>query len=74
MSTNSKKEQNEQLDLADAQLIGFKHGKWNWDGIVDLVEGMGMTKKEWEKWKENYPNILDDADFEAVEKYFEKHK
>jgi hypothetical protein len=59
------------LDLADAQFLGFKHGKWNYD-IVDLVESMGLTKKEWNKWKKNYPNILDDSDFEAIENYFKK--
>jgi hypothetical protein len=60
------------LDLADAQFIGFKAGKWNWNGIIDLVQSMGLTKKEWEKWKVKYPNILDDSDFEAVERYFKK--
>lgn len=59
-----------QLDLADAQLVGFKQGKWHRDGIVELVDSMGMTKKEWKKWKANYPNILDDSDFHALEEYF----
>jgi len=58
------------LDLADAQFIGFKVGKWNWDGIIELVETMGLTKKEWIKWKNNYPEILDESDVEKVDRHF----
>jgi len=57
------------LDLADAQFVGFKEGKWSRD-IIPLIKAMGLTKKEWEKWKINYPNILDDSDYEAIERYF----
>ena len=57
------------LDLADAQFLGFKHGKWNYS-VVDLVESMGLTKNEWEKWKKDYPNVLDDIDFFAIEEHF----
>lgn len=56
------------LDLADAQFIGFVCGKWS--GVIDLVESMGLTKAEWEKWKKDYSNVLDDYDFEQVEIYF----
>ena len=60
------------LDLADAQFIGFQHGKWDWSCIISLVKSMGLTKSEWNKWKDNYPNVLDDSDFEAIEEYFKK--
>jgi hypothetical protein len=44
-----------QLDLADAHLIGFKLGKWKFDGIIELIESMGMTKTNMiqtlRKWK-----------------------
>lgn len=60
------------LDLADAQFIGFKHGKWNYNGIIDLVKSMGMSKAEWNKWKRDYPNILDESDFNALDEYFNK--
>lgn len=57
------------LDLADAQFIGFNQGIV--DGrIIILVESMGLTKKEWEKWKIDYPNILRDSEFEEIEEYF----
>jgi len=59
------------LDLADAQFIGFKEGKWSAD-IIALVKAMGLTKGEWSKWKDNYVNVLDDNDFQAVENYFKQ--
>ena len=62
------------LDLADAQFIGFKTGKWNWDGIIGLVQSMGLTKREWDKWKQLYPNILDESDFQMVDDFFTKVK
>ena len=59
------------LDLADAQFIGFKEGKWS-ANIIHLIESMGLTKREWIKWKELYPNVLDEADFNQIEEYFNK--
>jgi len=60
-----------QLDLADAQFIGFNQGVI--DGrIIDLITSMGLTKEEWEKWKADYTNILKDSDFEEIEEYFNK--
>ena len=61
-----------QLGLADAQFIGFKQGKWDAD-IVSLVKSMGLLKTEWEKWKNDYVNVLDDQDLELIEDYF-KHQ
>jgi hypothetical protein len=60
------------LDLADAQLLGFSMGKNNWNGIIDLVESMGLTRAEWNKWKDEYPSSLDSNDFDAIEEHFEK--
>lgn len=59
-----------QLDLADAQFVGFAHGKWNRSDIVGLVESMGLTKAEWGKWKKDYPNTLDEEDYNEIEEYF----
>jgi hypothetical protein len=61
-----------QLDLADAQFIGFRMGKHNSDGVLDLVKEMGLTKKEWGEWKDRYPNVLDEIDFWAVDGFFKK--
>lgn len=60
------------LDLADAQLLGFYHGKWNSNDIIGLVESMGMTKKEWLKLKSDYPTItnMDDSDIKEIDEHF----
>jgi hypothetical protein len=57
-----------QLDLANAQMIGFKIGKW--DGIIHLIESMGLTKKEWEKLKKDYEPQLDESDMKEIEDFF----
>ena len=55
-----------QLDLAQAQFIGFKHGKWERHNVVGLVTSMGLTKKEWSKLKSDY-NIEADLEQEEIE-------
>jgi hypothetical protein len=69
------------LDLANAGFLAFKEGKkflphlpWNRDEIINLAKRNSLTKKEWNEWKKNYPNILDDKDFQALENYFENRK
>jgi hypothetical protein len=60
------------LDLADAQFIGFAIGKRE-PGIIHLIDGMGLTKKEWEKWKRDYPqSYLTESEMQEIEEYFEK--
>jgi hypothetical protein len=62
------------LDLADAQFIGFGLHHNNGNRIIMLVEGMGLTKKEWMLWKEKYPTYpLDDALIKEVDEYFERN-
>lgn len=59
------------LDLADAQFIGFGVGKRE-PGIIILIQGMGLTKKEWETWKKKYPTYpLQDDEIQEVDEYFE---
>lgn len=58
-----------QLDLADAQLLGFALGK-NEGNIISLITSMGLTKKEWKKWKDEYPNYLSKLDFEDADVHF----
>lgn len=41
------------LDLAEAQLLGYFHRK-NGNTLFDLLTGMGLTQKEWEKLKSEY--------------------
>jgi len=66
-ATEIKKEEH-QLELADAQFVGFKEGKWS--NIIGLVESMGLTKKEWQNWKKKFPQILDGDDIKEVNDYF----
>ena len=60
------------LDLADAQFLGYWFGKWNGNGIIGMVESMGLTKKEWLKLKSDYPIDvnMDETDIKEVENYF----
>lgn len=57
------------LDLADAQFIGYSHGK---DGrVVDMVISMGLTRGEWKKWKEKYTNsYLTDNEMRDIDDHF----
>ncbi len=57
------------LDLADAQFVGFREGKWS-GSIIPLVESMGLTKSEWETWKTNYPNMMNESDYQQIEEHF----
>jgi hypothetical protein len=58
------------LDLADAQFIGFAIGKRE-PGIIMLVEGMGLTKKEWIKWKAEYPqHYLKAEEISEIDEHF----
>lgn len=41
------------LDLADAQFIGFGMRRTG-TSAVELVESMGLTKKEWIEWNKKY--------------------
>lgn len=59
------------LDLADAQFIGFAHGKWHRSDIIGLIQGMGLTRKEWEKWKRDYDgHYLTEDEHKEIEEYF----
>jgi len=59
-----------QLDLADAQFIGFAEGRFS-GNIIRLIESMGLTKSEWDKWKKKYSNVLLDSDFNDIENYYQ---
>ncbi len=59
-----------QVELAIAQIIGFHHGRWNRDDVTGLVEGMGMTKKEWLEIRTDIDTYLTDLEIEEVNEYF----
>lgn len=65
-----KKSASKLLELADAQFIGFHYGKRE-PGIIDLIMSMGLTAKEWEKWKAEYTtDYLKESEIEEVNEYF----
>lgn len=61
-----------EIDLADAQLTGFAQARSNKNSIIELIEGMGLEKYEWEKLKKQDRTRLNKADFEEVENYFKE--
>lgn len=60
------------LDLADAQFLGYWFGKWNGNGIIGMVESMGLKKKEWIKLRSGYliEANMDETDIREVDNYF----
>lgn len=59
------------LNDAYQQLFGYAFGKGTgW--LPGLLEGMGVTKKEWEKLKIDYDisNFVSEDDMKDVEEYF----
>jgi hypothetical protein len=58
------------LDLADAQFIGFHFGKRE-PGIIHMVESMGLTQKEWEKWRTKYStSYLTESEVAEIDEHF----
>lgn len=63
------------LDLADAQFIGWGSCKKDDGNIINLIEAMGLTRKEWIKWKEKYPMYpLAEREVREIDEYFERGK
>ena len=57
------------LELAIAQLTGWHHAKQNGDRIIDLIESMGLSKKEWNKIKTQV-KWLNSSDFMEIDRHF----
>lgn len=57
------------LALADAQFIGYSHGKHR--SLIEMVESMGLSKAEFEGWKKQYgAYYLTDLEMEELEEHF----
>lgn len=56
-----------QLQLAEAQFIGFHHGKHGFT-IKELAKSMGLKKSEWIKIRESCG--LSDSEMEEVDELF----
>lgn len=60
-----------QLQLAEAQLLGFHHGVRGYS-IKQLADSMGLKRSEWLKLKETLP--LSDSEKEEVDSLFVKRR
>ena len=58
------------LDLAEAQFIGYYFRKRDSNGIIGLIESMGLTKKEWIKLKSKNQILFDEFDIAEINNYF----
>lgn len=57
------------LDLADAQFIGYSHGKDQ--SLKGMVESMALTKGEWLKWRINYTTTyLTESEVLEIDEHF----
>ena len=62
------------LDLAEAQMLGWKHGHQGYD-LESLCSSMGLTRIEWEKIKEKYPiSYFEPEDLKEIEDYLNQRK
>lgn len=57
------------IDLAEAQFMGFYHGKWNRTNITGMVESMKLKEAEWKRLKRDC-NYLDKSDVKEIDDYF----
>lgn len=56
------------LDYANQQLLGYYAGKWG--NLIGMIEEMNLTKKEWEKLKNDYEPYLDENDLKEIEEHY----
>ena len=56
------------LDLANQQLLGYYFGKWKC--LIDMIQEMALTKKEWLIIKKDYEPYLDLEDIKEVDSHF----
>ena len=68
MEQNTPQDAECQIALAEAQILGFIHGRGGYS-LASLVESMGLQRREWEVIKAGYPIrcYLDDNDIGEIE-------
>jgi hypothetical protein len=64
------------IALATAQFIGFRHASENRGDIVGLVSAMGLTLKEWNfiKAEEEGSALFTKDQIQEIDEYYEKLK
>lgn len=55
---SEKAHKEHELDKAEQQLLGFINGKREYS-LRELIESMGLTKKEWQSIKNERPIVMD---------------
>lgn len=68
MEQNTPQDAERQIALAEAQILGFIHGRGGYS-LASLVENMGLKRREWEAIKTGYPILcyLDENDIGEIE-------
>lgn len=61
------------IRLAEQQLIGFSYAEKGY-GILDLIEAMALTEKEWEELKKTMGGWLRPIDIQSVDEFFKQQK
>lgn len=58
------------LNQAEQQLVGFIHAKKGYS-LAELIQGMGLTKREWKRMKEIYRlSFLSERDKKEIDEFF----
>lgn len=58
------------IDLAEQQLVGFRHAKDGYS-LISLIEAMGLTKKEWTTMQKTHDlSNLDKTDITEINEHF----
>ena len=60
------------LDLADAQFIGYNHGKYQ--DLLGMIESMGLKRSEWQRWKKKYTSFFLQREIDEIDYYFNQQK
>ena len=67
MEQNTPQDAERQIALAEAQILGFIHGRGGYS-LASLVESMGLKHSEWLVIKEGYPDDKDIGEIEQTVK------
>jgi hypothetical protein len=59
-----------QIQLADAQFVGFIHARANRDDLTGLVDTMGLTEEEWLIYRNSKVMCLTDSDVKEIDDFF----
>ena len=64
------KEREESIKKAYQQMVGFSFHKVTQGTIIDLIESLDLPMNKWLSIKDQYAQVLNDADVAKVDNYF----